>query len=124
MNFNISKMLRLTFSVILLTSLSVVGCGKKDSSQPKSMLTEDLKCPENSVSKITRWGGIDENGWAHSCKMRHGKYHVWRDNILAIEGQYNQGKKEGEWKYRDKNGEIIKMIIYKNGTKDSEKKLN
>ena len=113
-------MLRLTKTLTLLISLSIAGCGKEGSSQPKAMLEEDLKCPENSISEISRWGGIDENGWSHSCKMRHGKYHVWRGNVLAIEGQYNQGKKVGKWLYRGKNGELTKTITYEDGKMVSE----
>ncbi len=121
MKDKVLQMSRFTFAVILLICLGIIGCGKKDSSQPKAMLEEDLKCPENSMSEISRWGGIDESGWTHSCKMRHGKYHVWRGNVLAIEGQYNQGKKEGEWKFRDNRGELMKTIIYEGGKIVSEK---
>ena len=117
-------MLRYAFIMISLIGFGLTACEAKDSSQPKAMLAEDLKCPDNSVSEITRWGGIGENGWSHSCKMRHGKYHVWKGEVLTIKGQYNQGKKEGEWKYRDKNGELTKAIIYKDGKKESEKKLD
>ena len=106
----------------LVVTLCVSGCSENTSTQPEAMLNEDLKCPDNATGEIRRWGGIDENGWSHSCRMNHGKYHVWRNDVLAIEGQYKFGEKEGEWVFRDKKGEVIRVVVYKDGEVVSEER--
>ena len=122
MKMDIKMMFRLSLLLPLLATLNIIGCSKSNSAQPEAMLKENLQCPDNTNGEIRRWGGIDENGWAHSCTMNHGKYHVWRDDLLAIEGQFNYGKKEGEWILRDKNGDIIKVVTYKDGEVISERR--
>lgn len=84
------------------------------------MLNEDLNCPDNATGEFRRWGGIDENGWAHVCTMNHGKYHVWRNGVLAIEGQFNHGKEVGKWMFRDKDGALNKVVTYEDGEIISE----
>ena len=79
------------------------------------MLDEDLQCPPGSHGEITRWGGMGENGWAHSCKMQHGKYHVWRNDVLVIEGVFIQGKREGVWTVRDNDGNVTRKVEYRGG---------
>jgi len=39
-------------------------------------------------------------------------------NKLLGEGLYKNGKREGEWKFYDANGNLTKITIYKNGQKD------
>ena len=47
--------------------------------------------------------GYDGCGVAYSYKMNfkkgleHGKYQEWSEGMLSMEGQYNDGKLEGEW---------------------------
>lgn len=95
----------------LLVMLSY-GCSADTGQQPEGILSENLNCPTGSVAEFNRWGGMDENSWSHSCVMRHGKYHVWRNGYLAIEGEYEFGKKVGNWILRDKDGAIEKTISY------------
>jgi antitoxin component YwqK of YwqJK toxin-antitoxin module len=99
---------------IVLLSLNVASCGYKESDQPQGMLKENLNCPNGSLGEYNVWGGVDSPGWVHNCKMNHGSYHVWKNDILVIEGQFNFGKKDGVWTYRDDNG-VVKTITYKNG---------
>lgn len=107
----------------LILAVALVGCGSGDNySQPEAMLVENLECPEGSKGEFNRWGGIDENGWSHSCKMAHGRYHVWKGDVLAIEGQFLYGKKNGKWTFRNKNGDISKIILYEDGKLISEEK--
>ncbi|MES9964557.1 MAG: hypothetical protein ABW116_13565 [Candidatus Sedimenticola sp. 20ELBAFRAG] len=108
-------MLRYKEICVISLALCIAGCGDTDSSQSKAMLNEDLKCPEGSKGEYAPWGGIDSPGWAHSCKMNHGKYHVWKGDVLVIEGQYNQGKKDGLWIIRNDNGKTTKTVTYING---------
>jgi len=98
--------LALFFGLVVL-----IGCGEPIS-QPKTMLNEKLKCPEGSVSYIDRHGGLGANQWVHSCKKNDGPYHVWRNEVLIIEGQFDEGKEVGTWIYRDKEGNVIKTINY------------
>lgn len=117
-------MFRITIKLLFLSVL-LSGCGgETKSSQPKEMLEENLNCPGGSVSEIARWGGMDKNGWSHSCKMRHGKYHVWNNGVLSIQGQYKFGKKDGEWLFSDDSGKVTKKIIYKGGKKYSSTAVN
>jgi hypothetical protein len=108
-------MLRGAYLAALFVGLVLAGCGSDDYSQPEAMLNEELNCPKGSVEEFSRWGGIDENGWSHSCKMMHGKFHAWRGDVLAIEGQYSYGKEQGKWIYRDADGKTYKVITYKDG---------
>ena len=70
-------MLRLMLTAVFV-SVVLLGCNRENYSQPEAMLAEDMDCPEGSKGEFSRWGGIDENGWSHGCKMMHGKYHVWK----------------------------------------------
>lgn len=117
-------MLRFMFMLTaVFFSVAMIGCDRESNySQPEGMLTEDLECPEGSKGEFNRWGGIDENGWSHSCKMLHGKYHVWKGNILAIEGQFVFGKKSGKWIFRNKSGDTTKTVLYEDGKMISEEK--
>lgn len=92
-----------------------MGCGDRSNPQSQAMLSENLSCPEGSKGEIYIWGGIDSPGWAHSCKMNHGKYHVWKGDRLVIEGQFKQGKKDGVWSFKDDNGVTIKTVTYRDG---------
>ena len=98
--------------VIFLFTITIIGCGKSENAQSQLMLNEILNCPEGSKGEYNRWGGVDSSGWAHSCKMLHGKYHVWKGNVLVIEGQFYYGKKEGKWIYRNNKGKTLETIIY------------
>ncbi len=99
-----------------MLSIVLYACSQQaEPIQPESMLSEDLECPEGTIGEFGRWGGVDENGWVHSCKMIHGKYHVWRNNVLSIEGQYVFGKKDGKWIFRDNDGNTTKIVIYEDG---------
>ena len=110
-----------TIFFLLLAALLVIGCGSGEGSgQPQAMLSEDLQCQDNSAAEIDRWGGMDDPGWAHSCKIRHGKFHVWKGDVLAIEGQFSYGKRIGKWILRDKAGEITKVVVYEDGKIVSE----
>ncbi|MEJ1403433.1 MAG: hypothetical protein RPU73_06160 [Candidatus Sedimenticola sp. (ex Thyasira tokunagai)] len=99
--------------LIYLVLLALTACGSP-SNQPQGMLEEDLRCPEGSLSEFNRWGGIGQNGWAHSCKKSHGKFHVWENGVLTIEGQFFDGKREGKWKIRNKEGSLVKIVVYSN----------
>ena len=88
------------------------GCSADMDKQPEEMLSENLDCPAGSIAEFNRWGGVDESSWSHSCVMRHGKYHVWRNGRLAIEGRYEFGKKVGTWIVRNEDGSIDKTINY------------
>jgi len=97
----------------ILLALLLTSCGEPVS-QPKAMLAENLNCPEGSQSQIERWGGIGENGWLHTCKMKHGLFTTWRGEVKAIEGNYVMGKKEGVWQFWNKEGKKYKEVTYKN----------
>ncbi len=107
-----------------LAAFFMSSCGSsQDVSQPQAMLSEDLQCQDNSAAEIERWGGMDDPGWAHSCKIRHGKYHVWKGDVLAIEGQFFYGKRIGKWILRDKAGEVTKAVVYEDGKIVSEETI-
>ncbi len=96
-----------TFLIFAITTLT--SCGEPIS-QPKGMLTENLNCPEGSQGYIDRHGGIGANQWVHSCKKNDGAYHVWRNEVLIIEGAYSNGKEVGIWIYRDEKGNVTQEI--------------
>jgi len=93
----------------ILILITLASCGEP-ASQPKGMLAENLDCPEGSKGYIDRHGGIGANQWVHSCKKNDGAYHVWRNEVLIIEGAYKNGKEVGTWVYRDKDGNITQTI--------------
>jgi len=97
-------------------TLLITSCGEP-ASQPKAMLAENLDCPEGSSPEIERWGGIGENGWLKACKMMQGIFTAWHGEIKAVEGNYIDGKKEGVWYFRDREGIKYKEITYKNNKK-------
>lgn len=100
----------------------LIGCDKDESisSQSALMLNEKLQCPEGSVAELRRWGGVDQNGWSHSCKMKHGKYHVWNGDILIIEGEFKYGQKIGDWTYRDSEGNVTDVETFDELPVDSQ----
>ena len=93
----------------ILIPIVLVGCGEPVS-QPKGMLAEVLNCPEGSLGYIDRHGGMGANQWVHSGKKNDGAYHVWRNEVLIIEGTYKNGKEVGTWVYRDKEGNVTQTI--------------
>jgi hypothetical protein len=111
----INFMLWRTSILIICLTFNIAGCGNGSSTQPQAMLNENLNCPVGSKGEYDRWGGVDSPGWAHSCKMNHGKYHVWKGGVLTIEGQFERGKKDGVWIFRDENGKAIKTVEYRSG---------
>jgi len=48
----------------------------------------------------------------------HGKYQRTCNNKVIIEGQFMEGKKEGLWITKSKNGKIIRKLNYSNGQLD------
>lgn len=108
--------------LFICAGLFIIGCIQADSGQSEAMLQEDLQCPGKSNGEFARWGGMDRPGWAHSCKMSHGKYHVWQGEILTIEGQFSFGKRVGEWIIRDNIGAVTKIVTYEDGKEVSERR--
>lgn len=108
-------MLGRAYLFVVGLTICITGCSGGGNAQSQAMLNEKLDCPEGSKGEYDRWGGIDSPGWAHSCKMNHGKYHVWNGDVLMIEGLYDHGKKEGVWIFRDEDGNTTKTVEYSNG---------
>jgi len=100
------------FGIFLITFISCLAGCSEPTSQPKGMLSENLNCPNGSHSEISRYGGVGESMWVHSCKMNHGAFHVWRNDVITIEGDYSNGKETGTWIYRDNNGDVTQTINY------------
>ena len=108
MNMNI-KYLPLIFFIFL------GSCDGSKSSQSQKMVGQNLNCPDGSHAEFGRWGGVGEGAWVHNCKMKHGKFSVWKGEFLIIEEYYEFGKKTGEWFYYDESGKVTKTISYKGG---------
>ena len=96
---------------ILVSIVCLSSCGEPIS-QPEGMLNENLDCPKGSNGRYDRHGGMGTNQWVHSCKKNDGAYHVWRNEVIIIEGAFNNGKETGTWIYRDKDGNVTKTINY------------
>lgn len=103
-----AKLLLLSLLFLLLLS----RCGEPIY-QPQGMLDEKLDCPEGSYAEIERWGGVGENRWLQSCKMKHGTFIGWYNEAKLVEGGYRNGKKEGVWRVWSDDGQLIKEITYR-----------
>ena len=75
----------------------------------------NINCPEGSHSEIERWGGVGENGWLKSCKMKHGAFTVWRGEVKTIQGSYINGEKAGVWEFWNTDGHKYKEVTFENG---------
>ena len=106
----------------MLIPFVLAGCGEPVS-QPKAMLAEKLECPDGSHPEIERWGGIGENGWLQACKMKHGTFTAWRNEVKVVEGEYVEGNKEGVWRFWDNAGNLTKEITYKANKEIAEKEF-
>ena len=90
-----------------------------DSVQVDTIYVKDKKLAYSKVYCVSKCSYINN--------LKQGKeivyYEVWElkgeciDNAQRIKmtGSWNKGKKEGEWKYYDVNGRLIRTEIYKKG---------
>ena len=49
--------------------------------------------------------------------MKHGKFQGWEDGYKQLEGYFDNGKQQGEWSWYDRDGNVIKSIVYEDGEK-------
>jgi antitoxin component YwqK of YwqJK toxin-antitoxin module len=60
-------------------------------------------------------------GSAEKVEQKHGPYYLYFENgKLQISGSYNADQKDGEWKYYDDKGKLLKIENYKNGVLQEE----
>lgn len=101
---------KLGYFLLLIVFLS--GCEGGRPAQSKAMLEESFECAEGAQVEYSAWS---KDGWSKSCKMKHGRFSVWRGNTKVFDGFYEFGVKEGDWKYYDENGNTIKIVEFKSG---------
>lgn len=95
---------------LVLIAYFISGCDQKQEPWIIAMEADNHTCPDGAMVEWHKWG---KNGKAKSCKMKHGKFTGWENGKKTIEGYYEYGKKQGEWKWFNQEGKIIKIIIYK-----------
>ena len=66
-------------------------------------------------------GGYVKNYWSRESvqiiKDGNGRYEKWNEDLLEVEGNYKNGKKDGLWRYYDDDGEVIRTKIFNGGLK-------
>jgi hypothetical protein len=62
---------------------------------------------------------ILSNRGGYSGVLLHGEYRVYDgDSRLVEQGQFDRGKKQGEWKYWNQQGELVRTVDWKNGVQE------
>jgi antitoxin component YwqK of YwqJK toxin-antitoxin module len=94
------------------------------------MLKVEHPCPNGCKEIIEPWGGVDISGLMRFCaknvessrrNVKHGKWVVWVNTKVRIDGFYNEGKKDGRLTYYNNDGSTLSIVEYRNGVKVSEK---
>ena len=108
---------------MLILAVLATSCGEKPK-QSEVMTKFKLNCPEGSLVRIERWGGVGENGRLKACFKKHGTFTAWNGEVKKVEGEYVDGKENGTWKYWNQEGKLVKRITYKMGKEIKVEKIN
>jgi antitoxin component YwqK of YwqJK toxin-antitoxin module len=100
-----------TLAILMLVAV-VAGCGQANSNY-ELLADKRVECPEGSHLRYEPWG---ESGLEAVCLLNHGRVVIAEYGHIVIEGQYDMGKKAGEWRWFDASGKIVRTERY-DGTK-------
>jgi antitoxin component YwqK of YwqJK toxin-antitoxin module len=110
---------------ILLISLVFLMFGlmaKAQGNDAKKTYYDDAKTKMKEAymtRQVYTFGG--DASAAEKTEQKHGPYYMYFENgKLQISGSYNADQKDGEWKYYDDKGKLLKIENYKNGVLQEE----
>ena len=85
-------------------------------SQEKSwvaMSQDQLVCPENTEITTRGWS---EAGYSRYCEPNmSGPWEAWADGHLRVQGNYLNGEQTGTWRWFNEDGDVTKIVEYRNG---------
>ncbi len=105
-----------------LTFISV-GAGvvahRKDFQEAQSTIVEfqDEQGQNRYKEQVTwPWGGMQETELSNDKQLYHGRTIFYRDrNRISMEGQWDMGRKDGEWRYYDGDNQVFSIDQYDHG---------
>ncbi len=66
---------------------------------------------------------IYQSQGGYSGQLLHGKYEEFLDKKMVKKGYYDNGRKIGEWRSWNLNGDLRNMVTYKNGLLNGDYKI-
>jgi len=102
-------------STLYLLVMGIFTTSINSSSQEtwKNMNSSSFNCPAGTEVTHRGWS---ENGTLRYCEpVKNGPWEAWMSGYKQVEGSYLHGKKQGQWRWFNKAGEITNTITYNNG---------
>ncbi|WP_157522580.1 hypothetical protein [Mitsuaria sp. 7] len=102
--------MKLNYSFLALIGLAaaIAGCSKSNADY-EVLAGQKIQCPEGSHLEYLPWG---ESGLEATCLQRHGPSVVSEHGQIKIQGQYSRDKQEGEWRWLDASGKVVRTERY------------
>jgi len=96
----------LVASVLLLSKISLFA-------QPTNVKKEENKFPDGTVETYTYYKNEQKQ------EVKHGEYKkVSKDGKVREEGNYDEGKRDGTWKFYYPSGDLREVSTYKSNMRD------
>lgn len=108
--------------IVIFLSLIVFGSNQSRKRRiTKELISKiDFACPTGAVDKIEQWGISGYTRYCADNAILNGMWTAWENQIVAVKGTYENGKRDGEWVWYNRHGEIYKISEFKNGKQMSE----
>jgi hypothetical protein len=104
-----SEMKHLKIAMLCLAVGSLTSCSQADSNHA-ALEKKVIKCPAGSQFEYSPWG---KSGLVARCVVLVGPTVMAENGHVVIEGQYDNGKQAGEWRWLDKSGKVVRSEIQK-----------
>jgi len=102
-------------STLYLLVMGVVSTVLTTSSQEtwEKMKASPFQCPPGTEVTYRGWS---ENGNLRYCEPdKNGPWEAWMSGYKWVDGGYLNGKKHGQWRWFNEEGEVIKVVHYNHG---------
>ncbi len=75
-----------------------------------AMNSTPFVCLNGSEVEVKPWGF---NGKMRYCQpYKSGSWEGWQDGYKKVQGNFENGEKQGEWLWFDSNGKVVDKISY------------
>lgn len=96
----------------MILAAATASCSKPNTNYVL-LESKHVTCPEGAHLQFEPWG---ESGLEAVCLLNHGRFVIAEFGHVVIEGQYDMGKKVGEWRWLDASGKVVRTERH-DGTK-------
>jgi hypothetical protein len=97
------KRFKYTFAALVVAAVAA-GCSAKNANYDV-LQAKKISCPDGAKLEYRPWG---KAGLMAVCQLEHGPVLMAEDGHVVIEGQNAMGKPQGEWRWLDKDGKVVR----------------